>query len=200
MVYSTSIENRRPGVSCKSQEFRWSVNARAETKAIFHHHKSSVCVPSNSATTTMMKLTLAALVAFQLATSVLGMGERTPVTEHELKNNPKLREIHDRLLDQSSSSSGSYNGDAYGFNFYTDSSDAYYDGYQQAWRYLGWYVSCGTPSDRYNNNGSGSHGGSGEQNQWQGNNYCQRYLMWAGVSRFHSYHNNPRRACIHVCF
>jgi len=82
---------------------------------------------------------------------------------------------------------------AYGSNFFVDSSATYYDGYQQAWRYLGWYVKCGYPSDRYEESGdehdSGEHdegGGrklSGDDNRWQGNNYCQRYLMWAAVSR-----------------
>jgi hypothetical protein len=75
-----------------------------------------------------------------------------------------------------------YSG-AYGTNLFADSSNNYYDGYQQAWRYLGWYVKCGYPSDRYEDSGSGSHSGSQDNNQrWEGNNYCQRYLIWAAVS------------------
>lgn len=72
-----------------------------------------------------------------------------------------------------------YSG-AYGTNLFAESSSNYFDGYQQAWRYLGWYVKCGYPSDRYDDNGSGSHdSGSGDNQRWQGNNYCQRYLIWA---------------------
>ena len=77
-----------------------------------------------------------------------------------------------------------YNGrsGAYGTNLFAESSSTEYDGYQQAWRYLGWYVKCGAPSDRYDE-GSGSHDGSGDNQRYQGNNYCQRYLIWAAVSR-----------------
>jgi len=92
----------------------------------------------------------------------------------------------------SSSSSSSNNGKtnnnyygrsgAYGQNLFAESSSTSYDGYQQAWRYLGWYVKCGYPSDRYNE-GSGDHNShSGDKNSWVGNNYCQRYLIWAAVS------------------
>jgi hypothetical protein len=96
------------------------------------------------------------------------------------------------LLAASSSSSSSSGGSstsnsigAYGLNFFADSQSTYYDGYQQAWRYLGWYVKCGYPSDRYDEQQQGSHEKShksGDQNQrWYGNNYCQRYLIWAAV-------------------
>jgi len=66
---------------------------------------------------------------------------------------------------------------AYGTNFFIDSSEAEYDGYQQAWRYLGWYVECGNPSDRYSK--SGSHDSNDDDGDYQANNWCQRYLMWA---------------------
>jgi len=83
---------------------------------------------------------------------------------------------------------------AYGRNFFAESSNTYYDGYQQAWRYLGHLVKCGYPSDRYYGDGSHSHSdhsgsgsgdkerklsGSGDDNRYRGNNYCQRYLIWA---------------------
>lgn len=78
----------------------------------------------------------------------------------------------------------SYSANAvYGYNLFADTSNNYYDGYQQAWRYLGWYVKCGYPSDRYEDNDSNSHSGSEDNgNDWVGNNYCQRYLIWAAVS------------------
>lgn len=76
-------------------------------------------------------------------------------------------------------SSSSSSSSAYGVNFFAESENSYYDGYQQAWRYLGWYVACGHPSDRYNG-GSGSH--DSNEDRQMGNMYCQRYLMWAAVS------------------
>ncbi|CAB9515996.1 expressed unknown protein [Seminavis robusta] len=71
-----------------------------------------------------------------------------------------------------------YSG-AYGTNLFAETDSSYYDGYQQSWRYLGWYVKCGYPSDRYDDSGSGSHSNSDEGQRWEGNNYCQRYLIWA---------------------
>ncbi|GAX29311.1 hypothetical protein FisN_16Hh255 [Fistulifera solaris] len=43
-------------------------------------------------------------------------------------------------------------------SFFVDSRNTYYDGYQQAWRYLGFYVDCYTK---------------------EGTKVCQRYLLWA---------------------
>jgi hypothetical protein len=83
----------------------------------------------------------------------------------------------------SRSSSTSRYGNAYGTNFFVDTYNNYYDGYQQAWRYLGWYVKCGSPSDRYDEDEERSHDSKDDNEQrWQGNNYCQRYLIWAAVS------------------
>lgn len=79
---------------------------------------------------------------------------------------------------------GAYGGSSsssnvYGKNAFADTSTTYYDGYQQAWRYLGWYVDCNGGSSRYyDRSGGGSHSGSGDEAVY-GNNYCQRYLMWA---------------------
>mmetsp|Transcript_35149 Transcript_35149/g.38059 ORF Transcript_35149/g.38059 Transcript_35149/m.38059 type:complete len:527 (+) Transcript_35149:77-1657(+) len=80
------------------------------------------------------------------------------------------------VADQSSANYG-YSSSVYGSNAYADTSQTYYDGYAQAWRYLGWYVDCNGGSSRYwQQSGGGS--GSGDSGQ-VGNNYCQRYLMWA---------------------
>lgn len=77
-----------------------------------------------------------------------------------------------------------YSSSVYGANAYADSSQSYYDGYAQAWRYLGWYVDCNGGSSRYYQR---SGGGSQDQDYSKmGNNYCQRYLMWAAVSSFPS--------------
>jgi hypothetical protein len=67
---------------------------------------------------------------------------------------------------------------AYGTNFFVDSQNTYYDAYQTSWRYLGHMIKCGYPSDRYENGGSGSQ----DNQNYAGNNYCQRYIMWAAVS------------------
>jgi hypothetical protein len=80
-----------------------------------------------------------------------------------------------------SGSSSSSSSDAYGVNFFAESTNTQYDGYQQAWRYLGWYVDCGNPSGRYNERGSHA---SHDNQKTYGNMYCQRYLMWAAVRRF----------------
>jgi hypothetical protein len=68
----------------------------------------------------------------------------------------------------------------YGSNYYADTQQTYYDGYAQAWRYLGWYVDCNGGSNRYYDRSQHSHSGDNSNNI--GNNYCQRYLMWAAVS------------------
>ena len=72
-----------------------------------------------------------------------------------------------------------YYSSVYGTNYYADTQQKYYDGYAQAWRYLGWYVDCNGGSSRYWQRSQ--HSGSGD-NQYVGNTYCQRYLMWAAVS------------------
>jgi hypothetical protein len=74
---------------------------------------------------------------------------------------------------------GSYSS-VYGSNYYADTAQTYYDGYAQAWRYLGWYVDCNGGSSRYYQRSQ--HSGSGDSSNI-GNNYCQRYLMWAAVSK-----------------
>ena len=81
----------------------------------------------------------------------------------------------------SSSSSSSSNKKASGTNLFADSESTYYDGYQQAWRYLGWYVKCGSPSDRYSNQQHHSHSGDSSASEESVNHYCQRYLIWAAV-------------------
>jgi len=90
------------------------------------------------------------------------------------------------IAEQDGGNYGGYNNGGYssiyGSNGYAESSSTYYDGYAQAWRYLGWYVECNGGSSRYYDQSEHSHeSGSGDQ-QVFGNNYCQRYLMWAAVS------------------
>ena len=70
---------------------------------------------------------------------------------------------------------------AYGTNFFADSQQTYYDPYQMAWRFLGHMVKCGYPSDRYEQQSQHSH--SNDNNNEFGKNYCQRYLLWAAVSK-----------------
>ena len=70
--------------------------------------------------------------------------------------------------------------EAYGTNFFADSQNTYYDPYQMSWRFLGHFVKCGYPSDRYDKQSQHSHDNNNQEEF--GNNYCQRYLMWAAVS------------------
>ena len=80
-------------------------------------------------------------------------------------------------------SSSSYNAsDVYGKNFFVESQNTYYDGYQQAWRYLGHLVKCGYPTSRYYEESSHSGSQDNDDGRYRGNNYCQRYLLWAAVS------------------
>ena len=77
----------------------------------------------------------------------------------------------------SSSSSG-----AYGTNYFAESQTTAYDGYAQSWRYLGWYVECGNPSDRYSQQSHHSQDDYQYYYQNPNQNWCQRFLMWAMVS------------------
>ena len=77
---------------------------------------------------------------------------------------------------------GYSSANAYGYNWYADTLNTTYDGYQQAWRYLRHMIKCGYPTARYYEQDSHSH--SGDNNQYRGNNWCQRYLIWAAVSVF----------------
>jgi hypothetical protein len=72
-----------------------------------------------------------------------------------------------------------YYSSVYGKNYYVDTQQTYYDGYAQAWRFLGWFVDCNGGSNRYYGENQDSQSGD---NYNIGNNYCQRYLMWAAVS------------------
>lgn len=51
-----------------------------------------------------------------------------------------------------------------------ESQSTLYDGYQQAWRMLGFYVDC---RDTSNQNADGN------ENEGSSSNTCQRYLLWA---------------------
>jgi hypothetical protein len=96
-----------------------------------------------------MKSILCVFLALQLfARSIAGDFERVDVLHNSL-----LGDEHDdpeRMLGYSSS--------PYGTNIFADSEYTYYDGYQQAWRMLGFYVDC------------------------SGQSSCTRYLLWAMVS------------------
>ena len=146
-----------------------------------------------------MKLAIPTLLALSHLTTTLAAHDQpkqenlSRVLDADLEANPQARQVledqgmlkegEERKLSNSYSSSSSSSGaDAYGYNYYSNTDQTEYDGYQQAWRYLGWYVSCGTPSDRYYASNSHDSQGSND-NTYEGNNYCQRYLMWAGVSR-----------------
>jgi hypothetical protein len=73
-----------------------------------------------------------------------------------------------RQLASSSSHSSSSN--------FIDSSE-YYDGYQQAWRLLGFYIDC-SQRERDGNDEHHSHDEDGRNSKSR----CVRYLIWAAVS------------------
>ena len=93
-----------------------------------------------------------------------------------------LRRLEDFEYNQASSNSSGSTGSSDPWNFFADTQSSYYDGYQQAWRYLGHLVKCGYPSDRYDEEDSHSQHSSDGDGRYSGNNYCQRYLLWAAVS------------------
>lgn len=76
-------------------------------------------------------------------------------------------------------------------SLFQDSLDTYYDPYQTAWRYLGFYVDCSPFDTTYdsqdyrqrvrhleqNNNNNNNNGGVNYQQQHR----CRRYLLWAAV-------------------
>lgn len=152
----------------------------------------------------MMKLGSVLLLLSSLTAAVLAASQQPQnvdklraATAADLEETPQLQEILNRALqqdeegnyyNQQAQGNQEYNGDGksgpYGTNFFAESQNTEYGGYQQAWRYLGWYVKCGYPSDRYN--GGGSHEGSHDKQGLSGNNWCQRYLVWASVSSLSS--------------
>lgn len=89
--------------------------------------------------------------------------------------------VSEQYSSSSSSSYSSYGSSVYGSNYYADSEQTYYDGYAQAWRYLGWYVDCNGGSSRYYERSQHSHHSNDGNSDKIGNNFCQRYLMWAAV-------------------
>ena len=65
---------------------------------------------------------------------------------------------------------------------FVDSTKSY-DGYQQAWRLLGFYIDCSQRGrDEHDSKDHNSH--DGEDNTYKSNSRCVRYLIWAAVSRF----------------
>lgn len=93
--------------------------------------------------------------------------------------------VYSSITSSNSNSSKSFfsnrnNGNyAYGKNFFAESESTEYSGYQQAFRYLGHLVKCGYPSDRYDEEDSHEKSHDSNEERWRGNNYCQRYLVWA---------------------
>jgi hypothetical protein len=124
-----------------------------------------------------------------------------------LRQNSRVLEDQAYVASGSSSSSTSKSY-ALGTNFFAQTNNVYYDGYQQAWRYLGHLVKCGYPSSRYNQQENSHSGDNG--NKWNGNNYCQRYLVWAAVRTRSILHEEDGSSkvrvlplttlCLFVCF
>jgi len=75
-----------------------------------------------------------------------------------------------RLLSSSSSSSTA--------TFLAESQTTEYDGYQQAWRLLGYFVDCQSASAQ-EENGNNNNNNENNNNNDDGEASCQRYLLWA---------------------
>ncbi|CAJ1970274.1 unnamed protein product [Cylindrotheca closterium] len=104
-----------------------------------------------------MKLSLSSFLFFSLATQALAISsdrEDFETTQRKLAT-------------------------AYGTNFFVESKDTEYNAYQTAWRYLGHIVKCGYPSDRYDEDNNDSKSHDSREGYTMGNNYCQRFLLWA---------------------
>lgn len=154
----------------------------------------------------MMKMTRKAVAAAAAATLLLAAGsagattaqERPPSTGQDWISLDKgiefqpssftagdgtlLRQAQKRFLAEQSSSYQQNNV------MYVDSTETYYDGYAQAWRYIGFYTDC-DPNQYYydsdrrrrrNRHDRDLNSGDGDENP------CVRYLLWAAVSIVHS--------------
>ncbi len=115
----------------------------------------------------------------------LGQGLEFQPSAHQDWNNPKLRAARDeaqsRLLGGSTSS---YTSTAATATLFVDSQYREYNGYQQAWRYMGFYIDCSTANQAEHKDdhhrhlpGEDDHGGGGSMG-------CTRYLLWAAVRAF----------------
>lgn len=60
-------------------------------------------------------------------------------------------------------------------------SNQYYDGYQQSWRMLGFYIDCSQRGR--DERDSHDHHSHDEDNAEKSDARCVRYLIWAAVSR-----------------
>jgi hypothetical protein len=76
-------------------------------------------------------------------------------------------ELARRMLSLSSTTSNPYSAQAY------VNGDYEYNGYQQAWRYLGFMIDCDTATS---SSQRGLKSGSGDQTTGEG---CSRYVLWA---------------------
>jgi hypothetical protein len=80
---------------------------------------------------------------------------------------PALRRLEESLAQES---------------IYADSIDTYYDAYQTAWRYLGFYVECTPFEENYQGNDEDDE----EVRTENGQQRCRRNLLWAAVRYFSS--------------
>jgi hypothetical protein len=82
-------------------------------------------------------------------------------------NDPKLQSLQTQHLRQLWGRQ--YDLQAPADSIFVDGTETYYDEYAQAWRFLGFYQDCDACAD-----------GSVD---CVGNTICQRYALWAAVSR-----------------
>lgn len=97
--------------------------------------------------------------------------EFQPSTVADPTRQRALKQAQSRLLEEEAEVYSSSSGQQTAF---VDSTETYYDAYAQAWRYVGFYTDChGVEEDRRNR----------KLNENE-ENACQRYLLWAAVSKY----------------
>jgi hypothetical protein len=106
----------------------------------------------------------------------------------------RLRQAQDRFLaEQSSSSSSSSTSHQHNVE-YVDSAETYYDGYAQAWRYIGFYTDC-SPNQSSNYDYDDRRRKARDLNSADDQETpCYRYLLWAAVSKI----QYIQRLCVHA--
>lgn len=94
---------------------------------------------------------------------------------------PALRSLQDEMASDSDSDSGGVplQQDV----LFADTLDTYYDAYQTAWRYMGFYVECSPFEEYYENQRRRRNRDLNENDQdnVDGEQRCRRLLLWAAV-------------------
>ena len=121
-------------------------------------------------------------IEFQPASIEQAAGDAAAANSPE-EYRQRLRQAQDRFLAEQSSSSSSSSTSQHQHNVeYVDSAETYYDGYAQAWRYIGFYTDC-SPNQSSNYDYDDRRRKARDLNSADDQETpCHRYLLWAAVS------------------